>query len=108
MKNLAPGIKSSEFIGLAAYLVYMILSGTGLIEPGGHADIVKGFEKAPDAIAAVIQLVQNFGEQTLVGGLLWAYIKRRSALKNNQIKVDVIQAQAQLEKYRALYVQQPK
>lgn len=103
--GLAPGLKSSEFIGVAAYFIYLVLSSLGILTPGKVAQIQTGAEAAKDSLPIIINAVQNiiaqFGDQTLIGGLLWAYLKRRYSLKKDDLEIAKLQKTAEIEKYKA-------
>jgi hypothetical protein len=103
--TVAPGIKSSEFIAILIFVGYMALSTFKVVSPGKAAAIDIGINVATDAVPAIMTTVQKivnqFGDQTLLGGIVWAYLKRRSGLKKEDIELQKLNAAALIEKYKA-------
>lgn len=75
---IKPGFKTTEFFGVMAYFVYIILSTAGIISPEIKNQIDINVTTWSDAITL---LAEKFGNQTILGGILWAYIKRRHEIK---------------------------
>ena len=101
--KLVPGIKSSEFLIIVGYFIYIVLSGTGILTPG---KVASAKITADAVIPAFFDLIQNiinqFGDQTLAGGLIWAYLKRRYGLKKEDLDLQKLNATALIEKYKAI------
>lgn len=100
---MTKGLKSSEFIGILIFVGYIALT---VIFPNQKAGIETGVATAQAALPNVLDtlqaLVAQIGDQTLLGGLLWAYIKRRSGLKESDLEVKKLEVTAAIEKYRAI------
>lgn len=99
MSILSPGSKSSEFILIVLYMIYIVATSTGVISPVKVAAIQAG---VPAALDVVSNVVNNFGDQTLLGGLVLAYLRRRFNLKKEDIDAMKLKLQADIEKYKAV------
>ena len=97
--NITPGIKSSEFILVAIYVGYILLSSSGILPA---AKIATATQAIPSALDALSNVVSNFGDQTLLGGLILAYIRRRYNLKKEDIDAVKLKLQADIEKCKAI------
>jgi hypothetical protein len=106
---MTKGLKSSEFIGILIFVGYLALT---VLFPGQKEGVVAGVAVAQGALPGVLDalqaLVAQVGDQTLLGGLLWAYIKRRSGLKESDLEVKKLEVTAAIEKYRAICATQRK
>ena len=99
LTKLAPGIKSSEFIIIVGYFGYIVLSSMGILTPG---KIAAAQTTATSILDLIQNLVNQFGDQTLAGGLIWAYLKRRYGLKQEDLDLQKLNATVLIEKYKAI------
>jgi hypothetical protein len=97
--KISPGMKSSEFLLVVAYALYILLTSLGIIDPSKVASIQS---TAPAALDALSNVVNNFGDQTLLGGLILAYVRRRYNLKKEDIDTVRLKLQADIEKCKAI------
>ena len=104
---MSKGFKSSEFIGIILFIGFLIISGFApSVLPTKSSRIQMGIVATQDALPAILNTIQSlidqFGDQTLLGGLLWAYIKKRTNLKDKDLELKKLQVQEAIEKYRAI------
>ena len=87
---MKPGLKSSEFLLIAAVVIFAALVAFGRIDSTdieqAAARIQGTAETVPVLIEAVKSLADRFGGLAITAGLAWAYLRRRTALKQQEIK----------------------
>ncbi|MCK5644559.1 MAG: hypothetical protein KAJ19_27425 [Gammaproteobacteria bacterium] len=86
---LKSGLKSTEFYGI---VILALMVGFGIIAPEAvTTPLNEGATFWDTAVGSIKDIAQSKGELAIYAAILWAYIKRRSSLKDKELS-EVAQA----------------
>ena len=85
---MKPGIKSSEFAGIAAVVLMGAAKLFGIVPQDATAETVgqQALDTIPLLINSLTMLARENSAILIPAGLAWAYLRRRTALKQQQMK----------------------
>jgi hypothetical protein len=80
---MEPGYKTTEFWLVMAVVLIAFLTVTGVLTPERIASAASNTEKVFGLLQSILT---GTGPLALLAGLVWAYIKRRTGLKEESIR----------------------